>query len=556
MATCKEALDRQNSRPRFRLITNMAGFIGSRPVAILLIAGALASCGGGGGDDGEVAPPPDGSTPPAVSISSPASGTTVSGSIDIVADATISAGIAGIQFQVDGADTGAEDTVAPYLIPWDTASTDDGPHTLTAVARDMAGNLLTSAPVTVTVANTTEPPDPPVSERVEQTNAAVTLSAGWTQATPEWYAWSGGTAVQSSLTSATATYTFTGTSVAWIGHRSGASGKAYVRVDNGAPVLVNLFARTVEINTVVWSVSGLSPGRHTLTIAPAGLRDDESQGTSIVVDAFVAPAPLISRLQETDPDVVFTGAWTKADDRYSWSGGGVATVPAPPVGGARVSETNGAKATLIFRGTGISWIGYRGRDSGRARVSVDGGTPVVVDTYNPTDKIQATIFTQSGLTDATHTLTIEVLGTRNAASTGTKVVVDALEVTTPGRRYQEEDPAVVYSSGNWIFRNLNRTWSEGTISETATPNAKVTFTFTGTSISWIGCRKLSTGSANVFIDGTLVRQVDTWLPAPAEAYQTTIFRMDGLSPGTHTLEIVHTTTNGAYTVIDAFDVRP
>jgi len=112
---------------------------------------------------------------------------------------------------------------------------------------------------------------------------------------------------------------------------------------------------------------------------------------------------------------------------------------------------------------------------------------------------------------------------------------------------------VVYS-GTWIHGNLNRTWSEGTISESHSPGASVTFTFSGTSVSWIGCRKLSTGPAKVYLDGVFVREIDTYLPPPMEAYQTTIFRADGLADGTHTLTIENL-GNGAYTVIDAFDVR-
>jgi hypothetical protein len=383
----------------------------------------------------------------------------------------------------------------------------------------------------------------------------VTLSAGWTQATPDWYAWSGGAAMRSVVPGATATFTFTGTSVTWIGHRSGSSGIALVKVDGGAGVPVNLFAHNVETNSPVFAVNGLSPGSHTLTIEVTANQNPGSQGNAVVVDAFVVPAPVVSHLQETDPDVVFTAGWTQADDKFGWSGGGLATVPDPPVGGARVSATNGAKATLTFRGTAISWIGYRGRDAGIARVQVDGGAVTTVDTYSPSDKVQATVFTATGLADVSHTLTIEATGLKNGSSTGAKIVVDAFDVTTPGRRYQEEDPAVVYSPGNWIFRNLNRTWSEGTISESSTPGATVTFTFNGTSVSWIGCRKLSTGTADVYLDGVLVKQVDTYLPPPIEAYQTTIFRADGLPSGTHKLKIV-ATGNGSYTVIDAFDVRP
>ncbi len=539
------------------------GLVRMRPrgyVAVLLLAGALGSCGGGGGGEGDSAPPVDGGgNPPgnSVSISSPASGLTVADSVNVSADASITGGIAGVQFQVDGTNLGAEDTDAPYSAPWDTTAGSDGSHTLTAIARGSAGELITSAPVSVTVANNSNPPppDPTVPGRVEQTGAAVTLSPGWTQATPEWYAWSGDSAVRSEVPGATATYAFTGTSVTWIGQRSNLSGIALVKVDNGAGVLVDLFARNVETNSPVFAVNGLSPGSHTLTIQVTGTRNEDSQGNAVVVDAFDIPAAAVSHLQETDPDVVFTGAWAQADDRLGWSGGGLATQPDPPVGGARVAETNGAKATLTFRGTAVTWTGFRGHDGGIARVQVDDGPLTTVDTYSQSDKVQAIVFTATELADVTHTITIEVMGTRNSASTGRKIVVDAFDVTTPGRRYQEDDPAVVYSPGNWIFGNRNRTWSEGSISESPVNGASVTFTFTGTSVSWIGCRKLSTGGADVFIDDILVDHVETYKPAPMEAYQTTIFRRDGLPPGTHTLKIV-VTGSGPYTVIDAFDVRP
>src|SRR5437016_13595936 len=51
-----------------------------------------------------------------------------------------------------------EDTSAPYSVSVGTSTSDNGSHTLTAVARDAAGNSKTSAPVTVTIANG-PPPD-------------------------------------------------------------------------------------------------------------------------------------------------------------------------------------------------------------------------------------------------------------------------------------------------------------------------------------------------------------------------------------------------------------
>src|SRR6266850_1856425 len=92
-------------------------------------------------------------TPPAVSITSPISGASVSGTVTMTADASDNVGVTGVQFLLDGGNAGAEVTAAPYSAPWDTTTASRGPHTLTAVARDAAGNRTTSAPVSVTVAN-------------------------------------------------------------------------------------------------------------------------------------------------------------------------------------------------------------------------------------------------------------------------------------------------------------------------------------------------------------------------------------------------------------------
>ena len=92
-------------------------------------------------------------TPPAVSITSPANGATVSGTVTVSANATDNVGVAGVQFKLDGANLGSEDTLAPYGVSWNTATTINGSHTLTATARDAAGNKTTSSALTLNVSN-------------------------------------------------------------------------------------------------------------------------------------------------------------------------------------------------------------------------------------------------------------------------------------------------------------------------------------------------------------------------------------------------------------------
>ncbi|MFZ2407078.1 MAG: Ig-like domain-containing protein, partial [Methylobacter sp.] len=96
------------------------------------------------------APPPD-TLPPSVSLTAPAAGATISGIVTISVDAADNVGVAGVQFQLDGNPLGAEITGAgPYSFAWDTDTTTGG-HSLTAVARDAAGNTATSGSITVSV---------------------------------------------------------------------------------------------------------------------------------------------------------------------------------------------------------------------------------------------------------------------------------------------------------------------------------------------------------------------------------------------------------------------
>src|SRR3954467_3635685 len=246
---------------------------------------------------------------------------------------------------------------------------------------------------------------PSASARVEESNAAVSLSSGWTASDPI-FGWSGGAAKQSTVAGALASFTFTGTSVTWIGSRNVSSGIALVKIDGGTGTEVDLFARPNEIRTPVITLTGLSSGKHTITIEVTGRQHPEALSNVVVLDAFDVQAPVVSHFQETDPDVHFSAGWLQADSSFSWSGGGVATLPDPPVGGARVTDTPGANVTLTFRGTSIAWSGYRGPDAGIARVQVDGGAVTEVDTYSPTYKTQDVVFSATGLADADHTLTI------------------------------------------------------------------------------------------------------------------------------------------------------
>lgn len=97
-------------------------------------------------------------TAPTVSLTNPAAGATLSGTVTLSAIAQDNVGIAGVQFRLDGAAIGSEDTSAPYSLSWNSAAAANGAHELTAIARDSSNNAAQSSPLSVTVSNSTQAP--------------------------------------------------------------------------------------------------------------------------------------------------------------------------------------------------------------------------------------------------------------------------------------------------------------------------------------------------------------------------------------------------------------
>jgi hypothetical protein len=96
---------------------------------------------------------------PSVAVTAPAADAALAGQAALTASAWDpggpgpSGGVAGVRFRVDGVNIGQEDLTAPYTQAWDTTGVANGTHTVTAVARDAAGNVSVSSGVAVTVLN-------------------------------------------------------------------------------------------------------------------------------------------------------------------------------------------------------------------------------------------------------------------------------------------------------------------------------------------------------------------------------------------------------------------
>ncbi|MCY1080332.1 S8 family serine peptidase [Archangium lansingense] len=110
----------------------------------LLLYSMFITGGGGGGD----------TTAPSTSITSPASGSSVSGTTTISANASDDVGVSRVEF-FQGTSLLGSDTTSPYSFDWNTTGVANGTYSLTTKAYDAAGNVGSSSTVSVTVNNVT-----------------------------------------------------------------------------------------------------------------------------------------------------------------------------------------------------------------------------------------------------------------------------------------------------------------------------------------------------------------------------------------------------------------
>ena len=258
--------------------------------------------------------------------------------------------------------------------------------------------------------------------RIEENDPSITYTGTWytNHESPN----SGGQAFLTNAKGANAVLTFTGTGITWIGVLDPYSGMANVYLD-GTLYVIDTYGSSTQYQQPLFAVHGLASGPHTLSISVLHQRDDQTSGSWIWIDAFdidngssvpggiSAPA---GRVEQNDPSVSYTGKWF------------LITNPVLSGGTAVQAVDQGSRATVSFSGAGIKWIGYRDAWSGIANVYLDGTLTTTLDLYSPTDQPQAMAYDSGNLPSGTHSLTIEVTGTRNAASAGAWVWVDAFDI--------------------------------------------------------------------------------------------------------------------------------
>lgn len=115
----------------------------------------------------------------------------------------------------------------------------------------------------------------------QENSGSITFSTGWTQSA--WASASGGALRVSSTPNASASFTFTGTNVAWVGTRAANRGKAHIYLDGVYRQTIDLYAASTSARTVLASYSWPTAGPHTMKVVVVGT----TGRPTIDVDAFV-----------------------------------------------------------------------------------------------------------------------------------------------------------------------------------------------------------------------------------------------------------------------------
>jgi hypothetical protein len=220
---------------------------------------------------------------------------------------------------------------------------------------------------------------------------------------------SGGTYRESPTKGATATFRFFGTGIKWVSRKGPSQGIASVTIDGVSKGNIDLYAASSQSFTQVYA--GLASTKHTIVITVTGTKNAASGDTNVAVDAFIVGT---ATTQDTSHKVAYD----------SWTGG----TSTSAIGGTfRVSAKAGATSSLIFTGTGVDWITATGPASGNATVTIDSVNKGTVDLYAASVHWKV-VKSFTGLAPGNHTIVVTALGTKDAASTGTKVRVDAFVI--------------------------------------------------------------------------------------------------------------------------------
>ncbi len=196
-----------------------------------------------------------------------------------------------------------------------------------------------------------------------------------------------------------------------------------------------------------------------------------------------------------------------------------------------------ATALISFNGTRLDLIATKGFTMGKARVSVDGGNPVLVDLYSSTTLRQQKVWSTGPLSQGTHQVTVSWTGQASVSGGGTRVNIDAVDVV--GTLAQaalttiEQDDSRLAYSGTWAASSSSSA-SGGSV-YTGASGSSALVAFNGTDVRYVAKTAPEFGRVKLTLDGGSPVYADLY--SSSVKYRRIVWSAFGLEPGNHVLRV-------------------
>ncbi len=275
-----------------------------------------------------------------------------------------------------------------------------------------------------------------------------------------------------------------------------------------------------------WEISPTSIIADPHFVNPAG-KDFHVSGNSPVIDRGTNEPAGEGYTEDLDGDAAPGAAAMEigVDERD----GPGATINEPPTVSAPTYAPPVFRLTPSAVPVPVAWSGSDsdGVSLHELQLSTDGGAFVTVKTIASGAENQSTALNLPPW----HDYQLRVRATDNLGAVSDWSTGETFSI----RLYEESSSSIPYS-GSWTTASMSGAYG-GALKHASAKGSNVTFTFTGTSVSWISVRGNNRGKAEVWLDGVKMQTVDLYVNGGAMSRRVA-FTADGLDPNfTHTLEI-------------------
>jgi mannan endo-1,4-beta-mannosidase len=277
---------------------------------------------------------------------------------------------------------------------------------------------------------------------------------------------------------------------------------------------------------------------------PKSIRSNTFADAVMDVDWIITRDELASAIDNSSASVTYSGSWTHGVDPTYYNSS------------KSVSNTSGDTAALGFTGTTLNIYTKKTPSSGKYDVYIDNAYAATVDGYSANDLSTVKTYSNSGLTNAAHTVRIQLAGQKNASSAGFYVGLDYFE---QGSELTIKDNASVEVTfgGTWTH-SADATYFNDTKSVSNIDTSTSSLTFTGTQFGIYTKKTPSSGKYDVYIDDVYDSTVDLYASSTQPTTRT--FSKTGLPNASHTIRLQvsdqkNAASGGYFVGLDYFDYR-